>query len=162
EKLVEELAPERDPSRHPLFQVNFAVQNAPLEELELPGLTVSHFQEEVTSTRFDMEWHVWEHADGLQLVVFYNTDLFEAATIARMLGHYQRVLEAMVAAPGQRVSALALLSEAERHQLLVQWNDTERAYPQAQCVHEWFEAQVARTPEAVAVRFREFALTYAE
>ena len=124
EKLVAELKPERDLSRNPLFQVVFAVQNAPFEDLRLPGLTLSVFQTEVVTTRFDLECHVWECEEGLKLIFYYNTDLFDAATIVRMAGHFQTVLEGIVAEPDRSISTLPLLTEAERHQLLVEWNDT--------------------------------------
>jgi non-ribosomal peptide synthetase component F len=161
EKLVEELEPARDLSQNPLFQVAFAVQNAPMPELTLPGVRLTPGAGTVTRTRFDLEWHVWPYGDSLQLSVIYNTDLFEAATIARMVGHYQHLLEAIVTDPSQRVSELPLLSAAERQQVLVQWNATQGAYPRGQCLSALFEAQVQRTPEAVAVVMGEEQLSYA-
>src|SRR5262249_36436782 len=92
EKLVEELEPERNLSQNPLFQVMFAVQNAPIRELTLPEVRLRHVDGEITRVRFDMEWHAWEQSERLQLAVYYNTDLFEASTMARMVGHYQRLL----------------------------------------------------------------------
>ena len=82
----------------------------------------------------------------------YNTDLFEAATITRMLGHFRTLLEAVVANPEKRLSDLPLLSETERRQLLLNWNDTKTDYPNDLCIHQLFEAQVGRTPDAIAVR----------
>src|SRR5262249_28069994 len=99
EKLVEELEPARALSQHPLFQVMFAVQNAALPELALPGLRLTPEPSEVTCTRFDMEWHVWTQEEGLHLIVLYNTDVFEAATIARMAHSYHVLLEQIVARP---------------------------------------------------------------
>ena len=92
----------------------------------------------------------------------YNTDLFEAATIARMLAHFQTLLEAVVADPEQRLSDLPLLTETERQQLLVEWNDTKTDHPQDLCIHQLFEAQVERTPDAIAVVFEDEQLTYGE
>ena len=109
-----------------------------------------------------MEWHVWEDADKLQVVALYNTDLFEATTIERMLGHYRQLLQGIVADPVQRVSQLPLLQANERRQLLVDWNDTRTPYPPEQSIPELFEAQVARTPQAVAVVFGQEQLDYAQ
>ena len=162
EKLVEELQPERDLSQNPLFQIMFAVQNAPMEDLLLPGLTLSHGVADITTTRFDMEWHLWEDADKVQVVALYNTDLFDATTIERMLGHYRQLLQGIVADPMQRVSQLPLLHADERRQLLADWNDTQATYPSDQTIPELFEAQVARTPNAVAVVFGQQQLDYAQ
>ena len=164
ERLVEELDPERDSSRNPLFQVMFAAQNAPGHASSSMGtaLTIDDFPIEVRTTRFDVEVHVWEVAEQLRVDFIYATDLFDAATMRRMSGHYERVLAGVVANPACRLSELPLLTEAERHQLLVEWNDTAADYPRDRCIHQLFEAQVARTPEAVAVVFEDRQLTYAE
>ena len=92
----------------------------------------------------------------------YNTDLFDASTIERMLGHYKTLLEGIVANPEQRISELPLLTEAEKHQLLVEWNDTKRDYPKEKCIHELFETQVEKTPDAIALVFEDQQLTYRE
>src|SRR5262249_39841928 len=97
---------------------------------------------------------------GTDCVFKYNSALFDAATIERMTGHFQTLLEAIVRDPEQRVSDLQLLPDAERHQLLVQWNDGRTRYPQDRCVHQYFEAQVQATPEAVALVFEDHRLTY--
>lgn len=174
EKLVEELHPERQGSRNPLFQVVFALQNAPMEQLKLPGLNLSSFKLETTTARFDLELYLWECADnfrnlwgdgwqqseGLRGVLVYNTDLFEQKAIAVMLQHFQTLLAGVVANPDTRLADLPLLSAAEQHQLLVEWNKNQRDYPE-QCIHQLFEAQVAQTPNAIAVNFgRQF--TYQE
>src|SRR5262249_20081413 len=103
EKLVEELQPQRDLSQHPLFQVSFAVQNAPLAEFQLPGLVIQYFDSAVTSTRFDLECHVWEAAEALSIVTFYNTDLIDRSTIEGLLEHYENLLAAAVSNPSQRI-----------------------------------------------------------
>jgi amino acid adenylation domain-containing protein len=162
EKLVMELRPERDLSLNPLFQVMFALQNAPVSNLELPGLTLSHMGIETTRTRFDLEVHLWEAEEGLRAAFVYNTDLFDPDTIKRMAGHYQRILEGIVDNPDRRLSELPLLTEAERHKLLVEWNDTATDYPRDKCIHELFEEQVQRTPDAIAVIFEDKHLTYQE
>jgi amino acid adenylation domain-containing protein len=162
ERLVGELQPERDLSRNPLFQVMFALQNTPLLPLEMPGLTLSRMEIKGSRTRFDLEVHLREEAEGLKGAFVYNTDLFDAVTIERMAGHYQRMLEGIVADPDQRVSELPLLTDAERHQLLVEWNDTTTNYPKDKCIHQLFEEQVEKTPDAIAVVFEDQQLTYRE
>jgi amino acid adenylation domain-containing protein len=162
EKLVEELHPKRDTSRNPLFQVMFALQNTPLEELTLPGLRLVPFDISNDMTRFDLEFHLWEDGGGLAGTLIYNTDLFDAATVAQMLGHYRNLLEGVTADPDTRVAELSLLAEAETRQLLYEWNDTHGEYPRGQCVHELFEAQAARTPGATAVVSEDGRMTYGE
>jgi len=103
-----------------------------------------------------------EMGEVIQVCWQYNTDLFDGATIARMAGHFQTLLEGIVANPHQRLSELPLLTAAERHQLFVEWNDTKAEYPSDKCVHQLFEAQVERSPDAVAVLFEDQQLTYRE
>jgi amino acid adenylation domain-containing protein len=162
EKLVEELHPERDMSRNPLFQVMFALQNAPLEDFTLPGLRLDTVDVSNDMTRFDLEFHLWEHDGALAGTLIYNTDLFDAPTVAQMTGHFRNLLEGIVAEPDTRVSQLPLLSEAEGRQLLYEWNDTRREYPRDSCVHELFEAQAARTPDATAVVSEDGHISYRE
>ncbi|MDH7486312.1 MAG: amino acid adenylation domain-containing protein [Anaerolineae bacterium] len=152
EKLVAELSPVRDMSHSPLFQVLFVFQNWPFVPPELPGLEVSTFELGAGTTKFDLTLSLIEGEEGLTALFAYNTDLFDAATIERMAGHFQTLLEGVLADPDQRVATVPILRPAEREQLLFAWNDTERAYPQ-QCLHQLFEAQAARTPEAIAVLF---------
>ncbi|MGC2062824.1 MAG: condensation domain-containing protein, partial [Thermodesulfovibrionales bacterium] len=162
EKLIKELHPERDLSRNPLFQVMFALQNTPVSTLELSYLTASRIWVEDTRTRFDLEVHLRETEEGLSGIFVCNTDLFDRATIERMAGHYQMMLEGIAANPDQRLSELPLLTEAERHQLLVEWNNTATDYPGDKCIHELFEEQVEKTPDAIAVVFEDQQLTYRE
>ena len=162
EKLVEELEPERDLSRNPLFQVMFALQNAPMPPLELGDLRLSLMWFDTLATRFDLETHVWEEPEGLKVFFVYSTDLFGAATIKRMERHFQTLLEGIVANPETRLSELPVLSEAEKHQLLVEWNDTKRNYPEDKRVHELFEEQAERSPDAVAAVYAGQQLTYGE
>ena len=161
EKLVEELKPPRDLSRQPLAQVMFALQNAPTEQLRLPGLNVSRIGAETVISKSDLGLHVFEFPWGLQGQFEYATALFEAATIARLAGHFERLLEGIVADPQRPISELPMLSEAERHRLVVQYNDTAADYPR-QCVHELFAAQAARTPDAIALVCAEVQLSYGE
>lgn len=162
EKLVEEFNPDRKLSRTPLFQVMFVFQNAPRSDLELRGLEVKSVRTNSDTAKFDLTLSVVEEAGELKASLEYNTDLFEAGTIARMLGHFQRLLKDIVADPERRLSELAILTEAERRQIVVEWNDTGRVYPKDKCIHELFEAQVERTPDALAVVFEDRQLTYRE
>ena len=153
ERLVQELQPERAASRHPFFQVMFNVQS---DSPELPGATGLQLamldKHADKRTRFDLEFHIWSvPGEGLSGPLIYSIDLFTAPTIARLLGHFRTLLEGVAADPDTRLSDLRLLSEAEERETARGWNDTRREYPRDRCVHELFEAQAARTPDAVAV-----------
>lgn len=161
EQLVEALQPERDASYTPLFQVAFVLRNA-LHLEEIPGLTLSPLNVESETAQFDLSLVVERTERRLIAAFEYNTDLFDAAAIARMLGHFQTLLLGIVANPQAKLSSLPLLTEAEKHQLLVEWNDTQADYPQDLCIHQLFEAQVERTPDAIAVIFENQQLTYRE
>ena len=160
EQLVEEFHPERDMSRNPLFQVMFVLQNS--LKLELPGLSLRPMGLDRGATPFDLILSMEDTEEGLSGWLEYNTDLFDGATIARTAGHLQTLLEGMVGNPEQRLSELPLLTEAERRQMLVDWNNTGADFPQDTCLHQLFEAQVEKTPEAIAVVFEEQQLTYRE
>ncbi|MEM8722530.1 MAG: amino acid adenylation domain-containing protein [Cyanobacteria bacterium P01_G01_bin.39] len=162
EKLVEVLQPQRSLSHSPLFQVMFILQNAPMEEMKLPGVTLTQLERESTVAKFDLTLSVTETESGLEGFWEYNTDLFEGSTIERMSRHFQTLLEAIVEDPQRRVSELPLLREAERQQLLIEWNDTQVDYPQDKCIHQIFEKQVEKTPDAVALVFEDQQLTYRE
>ena len=162
EKLVEELQPERDMSRNPLFQVVFALQNVLVEAPALPGLTVSPVEVHNGTAKFDLTLELWERPEGFCGRLEYDTGLFDATTISRLLGNFQTLLEGIVANPDQCLVDLPVLGEAERRRLLVEWNDTEVEYSRDRCIHELFEAQVERTPDAVAVIFEGQHLTYRE
>ena len=159
EKLVEALQPERSLSHTPLFQVMFVLQNTPTPELQLPDLTIEGLELDVITSKFDLTLALQERGDRLEGFVEYNTNLFEPATIQRLMGHYQQLLKAVVAAPEQLLSSLCLLTPPEQVQQQ-QWQQTQVAYPQDQCIHQLFEAQVERTPEAVALISGDQQLTY--
>ncbi|MEH1773540.1 amino acid adenylation domain-containing protein [Nostoc sp.] len=160
EMLVEALQPERDLSHTPLFQVAFVLQNAPMSQLELTGLTVSPLVVEGTTSRFDLTLSMQNTAAGLVGLWEYNTDLFDANTIERMTGHFVTLLAGIIANPNERISQLPLLTAVEQQQLLVEWNSTQADYPLDKCIHQLFEEQVKRTPNAVAVVFENQQLTY--
>ncbi|MFN6572321.1 amino acid adenylation domain-containing protein [Dendronalium sp. ChiSLP03b] len=161
EMVVEKLQPERDLSRNPLVQVMFSLQNAPQSSGNLSGLNMQNIALPLdVQARFDLEINFWEVPGGLEATWCYNTDIFEATTIARLAEHFQTLVQAIVANPQTRVAQLPMLSAAERHQLLVEWNDTQTNYPSDKCIHQLFEEQVQRTPDAVALVFEDEQLTY--
>ncbi|HLH25146.1 MAG TPA: amino acid adenylation domain-containing protein [Chloroflexota bacterium] len=160
EKLVETLQPDRDPSRPPLFQVLFSLQNMDLEDVQLADLTVQPIIFECTTSRFDLSFELYERPEGMCIAVEYNTDLFAETTIRRLADHYATLLAAIVATPDARISELPLLTAAERQQVLVDWNQTQAPYPRAAGVQQLFEAQAARVPDAVAVEFAGQQITY--
>jgi amino acid adenylation domain-containing protein len=163
EKLVEELKPERDASRNPIFQVMFALQNVPVEEKKIAaGLAVERFSAgESTTSKFEISLFALERPDGLRLVFEYNTDLFDRATIERMAQHFQTLLEGIVADPDLPIADLPWLSEAERQQVLVEWNHTQEPYPE-RCIHDLFEAQTEQTPDNIALVFNNQEISYRE
>ncbi len=161
EKLVEALQPERSQSHSPLFQVFFQFRNLPFDAPRFAGLECERLEFDPGTAQFDLAVDVTPAGESLRVALTYNSDLFERETARRMAGHYRALLEAVTRDPEQRVSAIGLLREDERRQVLVEWNRTERSVPAA-CVHELFEAQVARTPDAVAVIFGDYEVTYGE
>ncbi|MBU6399476.1 MAG: amino acid adenylation domain-containing protein, partial [Verrucomicrobia bacterium] len=162
ERLVEELRPVRDLSRNPVVQVLFALQNAPLPPLQLPGLRQSLLELDPGVAKVDLTLEVQEQAQGLRASFNYATDLFEPPTIQRLATHWRALLQAMVADPQQRLSHLPLLTPAERHQVLVQWNGQTTDYSRELRVHDLFQAQADRTPAVIAVTVADRRLTYEE
>ncbi|MEH2023712.1 non-ribosomal peptide synthetase [Nostoc sp.] len=162
DQLVEELQSQRNLSHTPLFQVMFVLQNSPMPALELPGLTLSVLDVDNGTAKFDLTLEITEKAQKLFANLEFNTDLFQESTIKRMAGHFQTLLKSIVANPELRLSELSLLTEPEKHQLLLEWNETKVEYPQQLCIHQLFEAQVEKTPNAIAVVFENHQLTYRE
>jgi amino acid adenylation domain-containing protein len=160
EKLVAELQPERDLSRQALVQVMFILQNMPLSSSGLPGLTWRQAPLAATTSKFDLTIEFVERDSGLEGSVEYATDLFDRETIERFAGNFKTLLEAVVAEADRPISELPLLSEAERRLLLEEWNETEAKYPSHVCVHELFEEQVWKTPDAAAVISEDAWLSY--
>ncbi|MCP4660645.1 MAG: amino acid adenylation domain-containing protein, partial [bacterium] len=153
EQLVEELRPERDLSSTPLFQVMFILQNVPQGDVEMPALAMSPLAAEGATTKFDLTLSVQEDERGWSGTLSYRSDLFDRTTIARLRAHFGRLLAGVVEDPERRIGELTLLSAAERHQILIAWNDVPDLDPQGLLFHELFEAQVEACPEAVAVVF---------
>nr|VFJ54347.1 MAG: amino acid adenylation domain-containing protein [Candidatus Kentron sp. FW] len=162
ETLVEQLNPARSLGHSPLFQVMLALQNYVPVEMELPGLTTITLEQAYPIAKFDLTLFVEEQDGQLCFTWEYATSLFTEQTIQRMGEHFQVLLRGIVAEPETPISQLPLLSEAERRRILVEWNDTKVPYPQDKCVHELFEEQVARFPDAVAVVFEDEKVSYGE
>ncbi|MBX7222933.1 MAG: amino acid adenylation domain-containing protein [Blastocatellia bacterium] len=162
EEVVEALQVERDLSRPPLFDVMFILQNTPARKLRLGGLHLEPVEMEGKTAKFDFTLAVYESNGRLEGNVEYNQDLFDAPTIERMVGHYRTILESMAENPVARLSEIAWITPAERNWLLSEWNQTDGPFPTERLLHEWFEAQVERTPAATAVVFADRSLSYAE
>jgi aspartate racemase len=171
DKLVDELQPERATNRNPLFQVVFALQNAPVDELDLAGVKLcspgtagrSDIFDSLAllaATRFDLELHLWDQADGVCGGFLYSTDLFDQSTIRRMSEHFRVLLEGIVRDPSQRLRELPLIAPAERELLLTGWNQTTTNYPRQSSVQTLFEEQAARTPHAIAISDETESLNY--
>ncbi len=160
EYLVKELQPERDLSVNPLFQVLLTLE--PPLTIVPSGWTLTQMDVTVGTSKFDLSLELDDRPEGLIGRFEYNSDLFDASTIERMVGHWQTLLAGIVANPAQRLSELPLLTSPEREQLLVTWNATQVEYPDTACVQQLFEEQAARTPTAVAVVYEDTQLTYRE
>ncbi|MGB3193282.1 MAG: amino acid adenylation domain-containing protein, partial [Limnoraphis sp.] len=173
--LVEKLQPDRDPSRSPLFQVSFDLlqlqqsqdlQNLIVQEAEQQidwgGLKLIPFKIPHNEGQFDLDLEIIESRTYAFGTFKYNLDLFEQSTLERMANHFQNLLSAIVENPQQAISQLPLLSQAESNKLLRKWNETATVYPSDQLIHQLFEEQVERTPDAIAVVLNTEQLTYRE
>ncbi|MDZ7994279.1 MAG: non-ribosomal peptide synthetase [Nostoc sp. EfeVER01] len=161
ELLVEELQPQRSLSHTPVFQVMFALQNMPGDGLKLSGLNLEYLPIENDTARFDLSLSFTDNVEGLVGELEYNSDLFDADSIKSMLRHLTTLLVDIVEHPDKSISELSILTPAEQQQILREWNYTEADYPHV-CVHELFSAQVAKTPDAIAVIAGSQQLTYKE
>jgi amino acid adenylation domain-containing protein len=162
EKLVEELQPKRDLSYNPLFQVMFVLQNVPIPTPKLSEISITCKEGYSGTSKFDLTLFMHKQEQELVATLEYNTDLFDADTMNRMLGHFATLLEGIVANPDNAIAYLPLLPASEQHQLIVEWNNTKKDYPQNFCIHHLFEQQVEETPNAVALVFENQQLTYRE
>jgi amino acid adenylation domain-containing protein/non-ribosomal peptide synthase protein (TIGR01720 family) len=163
EDVVAAVAPERDGSGNPLFQVMFSLENIPAGELQLPGLASTPIGIESHAAKFDLYLNMCEAADGGIIGGFqFATDLFEPATIARMSSHFVTLIDAIAEDPHRLVATLPLLTPAERCRTLVEWNETARPYPREASIQHLFEAQADRTPDACAVAWGSSRLGYRE
>ncbi|HEX7335400.1 MAG TPA: amino acid adenylation domain-containing protein, partial [Pyrinomonadaceae bacterium] len=179
ERLVDELQVERSLSHAPLFQVVFSFHNTSQELLELPGLSLSAAGEASSVAKFDLTLHMSESGDAISGALEYNTDLFDESTIKRLGSHFETLLESFVSEPGQRLSELQMLTEAEQQRVLYEWAEADELATKrhkkhksegtvdvpetvSECLQDLFEAQVERTPEAIAVIFDGKKISYRE
>jgi amino acid adenylation domain-containing protein/FkbM family methyltransferase len=162
EKLVEELHPTRDLSHAPLFQVMLVLQNAPREELVLPGLRLEAVEVERATEKFDLTLGLAEGPEGLEATWTYNTQLFEEATVAQMASHFERLLESVADDPSEQVCRVALLGADERRRLVSESNATRAEFPANKCLHELLEEQAARRPAEAAVVFGQERISFGE
>jgi amino acid adenylation domain-containing protein len=159
ELLVEKLKPERDLSRAPLVDVDFQFRNLPVRSLEIPGLEIGDVEVYASQAKLDLSVEISDRPEGLRCDVTYSTDLFDESTIGLMLGHYQTVLEGIVANPGNPLSQLPILTPAEDDQLH-QWSITKSDYPRNKSVHQLFEYQAEQHTDAIALVLGDDTLTY--
>ncbi len=162
EKLVEEIQPDRDMSRNPLFQVMFIMQTDFWQSFDLPNLQITPASLDPGTARFDLTCSVMENGDELVVAFEYSKDIFDATTIQRMLNHFENLLTAIAKYPFQKIAELPLLTAEEQHQLTTEWNETNAVYPANTCVHQLFEAQAAMLPEKVALTFNGQEMSYRE
>ena len=167
ERLVEELRPDRSLARHPIFQVMFVMQPSRVPTLDLPGLTARPVDVDAGTCHFDLSVHATERADGIALRAEYAVDLFDRATIERLLGHYETLLAGAAADPDRPLAGVPLLAAAERRRIVVDWNargngERPASAGEATTLHGLFETQAARTPDRTAVACEGRELTYAE
>lgn len=160
ERLVQQLQPVRDLNRNPIFQVLFALQNAPGEPVSLPGVQIHPYPLPQHHTRFDMEAHFWSSGERISGLLLYNAGMFDERTVRRWQRHFVQLLEAVLQSPWERIAALPLLSARETHQLQIEWNDTERPEPEA--ITLLLQRQAVRRADTVAVEFAGETTTYAE
>ncbi|OJF15797.1 non-ribosomal peptide synthetase [Couchioplanes caeruleus] len=161
QRLVDVLRPERDPGRPPLVQVMVNLQNAPDSKVELPGLRVTEITPPMHVAKLDVSFDFFLHDGALTGHVEYSTDLFDAATIERMSGHLLTLLDGIAARPDEAMSAVPMLTGPELHQLTTEWNGPTVEFAPSRCVHELFDEQAVRTPDAVAVSCAGEELTFA-
>ncbi|MFN6527758.1 amino acid adenylation domain-containing protein [Nostoc sp. ChiSLP03a] len=161
DKLVSALDLKRDLSRNPLFDVMFSLLSKDSKAaIKIPGIEHQAYSLTPRTAQFDLSWSFFEDANDLRLVIEYEPDLFREETIARMSGHFLQIIQAVVENPDCQLSQINLLTPEESDRLLIEWNNTEVAYPLEKCLHQLFEEQVERNPDAVAVIFEGRKLTY--
>ncbi|NVO09474.1 MAG: hypothetical protein HXX16_05880, partial [Bacteroidales bacterium] len=150
EKIVDIIEPERNMAYSPIFQTLMVLHNFPESELTFSGINLQQFNFKSTISKFDLRFEFFETKNGIEGVFEYNTDLFLQSTIERMINHFYILVNSVLENPQIQINEIEILTPTERHQLLVEWNDTEADYPKGRCIHQLFEEQVARTPDSVA------------
>lgn len=162
EKIVEALRPERSLAVNPIAQVLGVLQNVPPAPLRLKGAKVTPLESRTQTSRFDLELHATETPDGLACTLIASSDLFEDKSLERMLARFETLTESIVRTPDRRISELDLLPETERAEIFSEWNPPSRDYATGRLIHEFFEEQAHRNPDAIAAEFEDRRLSYAE
>ncbi|MGA7442672.1 MAG: amino acid adenylation domain-containing protein, partial [Candidatus Sulfotelmatobacter sp.] len=162
EALIEELHLQRDMSRNPLFQVVFSLEDVAFHQSQIAGLALSPFEVESGTEEHDLSITFSVAENKAEVAFSFSTDLFDFATIERMMGHFQKLLQEATADPNSSISQLPVLSQAEKTQILLKFNATAADYPRDRCLHQLLEAQARQTPDSIAVEFNGHSLTYAE
>ncbi|HYL97333.1 MAG TPA: amino acid adenylation domain-containing protein, partial [Blastocatellia bacterium] len=162
EMLVENIETQRDTGGSSIFNLTFALEQGLTDVISLPGVTVTPLQTNVGSAKFDLAVSIVDTKPALTANFEYSSDLFEAATIERMMNHLEVLLGTVTSRPEQKISELSLLTLAETRQVLAEWNATDAAYPGESCIHELFVQQSELTPDSIAIVFEEEQLTYRE
>ncbi len=162
EKVVETVDPARDPSRSPLFQIMFVLQNAPQHEWDIVDVNVTPYPLKLNIAKFDLTLLLSEHKDQISGVIEFNTDLFKAETIQCLWLHYTNLLQQVVTQPLVPVTQLSMLTDLEQKKVLIDWNQTDCNYSYDTTLHQLFEEQVQRTPNHIAVTYLDSQLTYRE
>lgn len=162
DRVVEAVNPLRATGHSPLFQVMLVLQNTPGNAVQIPGVELTPYSTSSATAKFDLAFEWVEREGRLNLLVEYNTDLYDAATIERVSGHYRHLLEQIAMDAKQPIGALSLMTEAEREQVLVDFNRSTPLTQSAGCIHHLVEAQAERNPQACAVVFEADSLTYAQ
>lgn len=162
ERLVDLLKIKRDASRNPLFQINFASHTAFIRNRTFAGVSLIDMPAKMAGALYDLNFFLVDRSDEWRLSCQYNTDLYETATVAAMLRHFQAVLEGVAANPEQLIHEIPLLSDDERHRVLVEWSGGASEYPRDALIHTLFEEQAERRPDATAIIWGERRLSYRE
>ena len=162
DKLVEELHPERSSTHMPLVQVVFSLDHDFVEENPFPGIHSKMVEVDTGTSKFELTFVATDTPQGIRVAIEYNTDLFERARIQGFFGHFISALASVIEQPSQKISEVSLLTPREEERIVRGWNETGTDYPRNDCIHRLFEAQVAKTPEAIALEYGEEKITYRE
>lgn len=162
EELVDKLNVKRDMGRNPLFDTVFILQNMDISQISLGDATLTPYPFDSQTAKFDITLEAFLKGDTIELSAEYCTDLFEKSTIDRLLQHYTNILNSIVLNASQRIADIGMLADAEKQQLLVDFNRTESSFPQEKLIHQLFEEQVVRVPDRIALTFGSESLTYFE
>ncbi|MCP4049835.1 MAG: amino acid adenylation domain-containing protein [bacterium] len=162
DKVVQAVSPDRSTANNPVFQTMFILQNAPVPELNLPGIKIRQLEIDRKASIFDLSLEIWKKSSGLECRFEYNTDLFKHTTIKCIAGHYQNLLKDIIKNPAKKISELEILSKKEKNKILYEFNDTNATYPKDKTIHQLFEEQAAKNPNNTALVFEEQELTYKE